>query len=277
MSLRAKFYDQFKPVHQVMGILLIPIILDLANYLLFEKIFRTTYQPTGNLLTLKLGFFSAPPSARFILEDFPSVIFQSNNGGLQGIVNQLTLFNVLLLLSLTLIFSFLHSGYLGVLAEAGRRPMEAKAFMSVGNRYWFRFFILQVLGYLPLLLMLYNPELLALSLISLVFVYVQYSIVIDEGTLIDNFKKGIGFLRWNLGLTLKMALYFGLIISFLGILVRLLADWDRSGIIIAIVLVAYLGAVINKTVLEVYRDKVTEETASQSSEASFQDADHHVS
>lgn len=260
MSLRDTFYQQFKPVRHVMGILLIPIILDLGDYMLFEKIFRTAYQATGNLFTLKLGFFSAPPSVRFILEDFPSLIFQSNNGGMQGIVNQLTLFNVLLLLSLTLIFSFLHSGYLGVLAEAGRRPLGLKPFFALGNRYWLRFFILQVLGYLPLMLMLYNPSLLALSLINLLFIYVQYSIVVDEGTLLDNFKKGIGFLLQNLGLTLKMALYFGVIISFLGILVHLLAARERIGMIIAIVLVAYLGAVINKTVLEVYREKVTERT-----------------
>ncbi len=194
MSLRTKFYEQFKPVHQVIGIISIPIILDLADYLLFERIFRTVYLPAQKLLTLKLGFISAPPSVRFILEDFPSLIFQSNNSGLRGIVNQLTIFNVLLLLSLTLIFSFLHSGYLGVLAEAGRRPLGWKAFFSLGNQFWFRFFILQVLGFLPLLLVLIDPWLAVLGLINVLFVYVQYSIVVDEGTIKDNFIQGIDFL-----------------------------------------------------------------------------------
>ncbi len=261
MSLRLKFSEQFKPVRQVIGIILIPIILDLGNYMVFEKIFRTTYQPGGSVVTLKLGFISAPPSIRFILEDFPTPLFQSANGGMQGIVNQLTLFNVLLLISFTMIFSFLHSGYLGVLSEAGRRPLGFKAFFSLGNRFWFKFFVLQILGFLPLYLMLCNPGLIYFSLISLIFVYVKYSIVVDEGTLLDNFKRGVGFFGQNIRLTIKMAICFGLIITLPGILVQLLASQGKSGIIIAIVLVAYLGAAINKTVLEVYREQSQEKPA----------------
>ncbi len=255
MSMRDKFYDQFKPVHRVIGIVLIPIILDLANYLLYQKIFRTEYLPAHNLLNLKIGLVSAPPSVRSILEDFPSPLFQANNGSVSGIVNQLTLFNVLLLLSATLILSFLHSGYLGVLAESGRRPMGWKDFFVLGNQFWLRFLVLQVLGLWPLILMLINPELVFLGLINVVFVYVQYAIVVDEGSIKENFQRGIGFLLQNLKLTLIMAIYFGLIFSFLGIFIHVLAGLGRTGIIIAIVLTAYLGAVVNKTVLEIYREK----------------------
>jgi hypothetical protein len=255
MSLHTKFQEQFRPVHQVLWILLIPISLDLASYLLFERIFRTIYQPAPKFFTLKVGFFSAPPSIRFIFDDFPSLLFQSTNGSLQGIIYRLTPFNILLLLSLTLILSFLHSTYLCVLAASGHRPLGLKACLGLGNRFWFRFFILQILVSLPFVLMLVNPGLIYLSLLNLLLVYVQYAIVVDEGTLRDNFQQGIGFLRQNIGLTLKMALYFGLIISLLGVILNLSGSLGRTGMILAIFLVAYLGAVINKTVLEVYREK----------------------
>lgn len=255
MSMRDTFYDQFKPVHRVIGIILIPIILDLANYLLYEKIFRTEYLPTYQLLKVKFGFVSAPPSVRFILEDFPSFLFQANNGGVSGIVYQLTLFNVLLILSMTLVLSFLHSGYMGLLAESGRRPLGVKDFFVLGNKFWFQYLILQVLVLLPLILMLISPAMIILGWIYILFVYVQYAIVVDGGSIQDNFERGISFLRQNLRLTLIMAFYFGLLFSLLGILIHVLASQGRPGIVIAIVLTAYLGAVVNKTVLEIYREK----------------------
>lgn len=259
MSLQNMFYDQFKPIHRVIGIVLIPIILDLADLMLYEKIFRTVYLPAQQLLSLKFGFVSTPPSVRFILEDFPSLLFQANNGGVSGIINRLTLFNILLLLSTTLVLSFLHSGYMGVLSESGRRPLGLKAFFALGNQFWFRFLILQVLNLWPLILMLINPALVYLGFVNLLFVYVQYAIVVDEGSIKDNFQRGIGFLLQNLKLTLIMAIYFGVMLSLLGILIHVLAGLGRAGIIVSIVLIAYLGAVINKTVLEVYREKSQEE------------------
>lgn len=85
-------------------------------------------------------------------------------------------------------------------------------------------------------------------------VYVKYSMVIDQVSLMDNYKLGIRFLFNNLGLTIKMAFTFGIISSLVGVGIYLLANLEFKGIVMGIIITAYFGAVMNKAVLEIYRE-----------------------
>jgi len=92
------------------------------------------------------------------------------------------------------------------------------------------------------------------SLVFLPLVYVKYSIVVDDVSLIDNFKHGITFLFKNFGLTIKMAFSFGVLFSIVGICIHPLATMGFNGIVIGAIITAYFGTVTNKAVLEIYRE-----------------------
>ena len=256
MAVTEKLYEQFKAIHKVIWIILLPVILDIKELSLFERIFKSEYMPVAKLFNVKLGFISAPPSIRYFLEDFPSLIFQYNSSAFRGVINQINLTNLLLLLAVLLVTSFLDSGYLAVISQAGHKKVTFKDFLREGNKLWFKFFILNLLGVIPILLILIKKE-LGYGYFGLVFlplVYVQYSIVVDDVSLIDNFKLGIGFLFENLGLTIKMAFTFGVFFSLVGIGIYPLASMGFKGIVLGAIITAYFGAVINKAVLEIYRE-----------------------
>ncbi|TGE37059.1 hypothetical protein E4K67_18455 [Desulfosporosinus fructosivorans] len=254
MSITDKFNEQFKAIHKVIWIILLPIILDIGELHLYERIFKTEYEPISQLFNLKIGFISAPPSIRYILEDFPSLIFQYNPSNFRGVINQINLANLLLLLSFVLVTSFLFGGYLSVISQAGHKKVTFKDFLQDGNRVWFKFFILNLLEVIPFLLMFIKKEYAYFSLVYIVLVYVQYSIVVDKVSLIENFQFGIRFLLQNLRLTIRMAISFGILFSLVGIVIHPLAKMGLNGIVLGSVITAYFGAVINKAVLEIYRE-----------------------
>ena len=257
MAITEKLMEQFKAIHKVLWIVLLPVILDIGELSLFERIFKSEYEPISRLFNLKLGFISAPPSIRYLLEDFPSLIFQYNSSIFRGVINQINLTNMLLLLSVLLVTSFLDSGYLAVISQAGHKRVTFKDFLRDGNKLWFKFFILTLVEVIPMLLVLINKE-LGYGYFSLVFlplVYVKYSIVVDDVSLINNFKLGISFLSENLRLTIKMAFSFGLFFSLVGVGIYPLATMGFKGIVTGAFITAYFGAVINKAVLEIYREK----------------------
>lgn len=257
MAVTEKLYEQFKAIHKVIWIILLPIILDIGELSLFERIFKSEYVPVAKLFKLNLGFISAPPSIRYFLEDFPSLIFQYNySSAFRGVIDQINLTNMLLLLAIVLVTSFLDSGYLAVISQAGHRRVTVKDFIRDGNKLWFKFFILALLGVIPMLLVLSKKE-LGYGYFGIVFlplVYVKYSMVVDDVSLIDNFKLGISFLFENLGLTIKMAFSFGIFFSLVGICIYPLASMGFKGIVLGAIITAYFGAVINKAVLEIYRE-----------------------
>lgn len=92
------------------------------------------------------------------------------------------------------------------------------------------------------------------GLVFLPLLYVKYSIVVDDVSLIDNFKLGIRFFFENLRLTIKMAFSFGISFSLVGIGIYPLASMGFKGIVLGAIITAYFGAVINKAVLEIYRE-----------------------
>lgn len=254
MKLQEKFSDGFNYINKTLWIVLIPIILDIFTLLTYQHIYQVEYVPIRQLFTLKIGIISIPPSVQFILEDFPSLILQYNRSGFRGIINELSLFNVLLAVTLLLLISFIQSGYLSVLSSTSHNTVKIKDFFILGNRFWFKFFLLETLMMYPFFLMFIKRGFVYLSIINIIFFYVKYSIILDERSILDNFRKGVAFFWDNIGLSIKMAFYFGFIFSLLSIVIYLMSGVGLFGIVIAITLTAYLGAIVNKSVLEVYRE-----------------------
>ncbi len=187
MSITDRLNEQFKTIHSVIWIILLPVVLDIGELSLYEGIFKSEYQPISRLFNLKIGIISAPPSIRYILEDFPSLIFQYNySSPFQGVINQVNLTNMLLLLSIILVTSFLNSGYMSVISQAGYKRVTFKDFFRDGNKLWFKFFILTLLEVIPILLILIKREFGYFSLGYIPLVYVRYSMVVDKVGLIDN-------------------------------------------------------------------------------------------
>ncbi|AKL95925.1 hypothetical protein CACET_c24800 [Clostridium aceticum] len=254
MKLDGKFQGGFNYINKNLWIILIPIILDVVTLLTYQQIYRMEYIPIRQIFTFKIGIISAPPSVQFILEDFPSLILQYNHSGFRGIINELTLFNVLLAGTLLLLISFIQGGYLGILSGISAKDVRVKDFFVLGNRLWLKFFLLQTLLMYPIFLMLVSRGFIYLTIINVIFFYVKYVIVVDEGTLLENFRTGVAFFWDHIGLSIKMAFYFGFIFSLLSIVIYPAAAGGLVGMVFAITLTAYFGAIVNKAVLEVYRE-----------------------
>jgi hypothetical protein len=199
-----------------------------------------------------LGLIAAPPSVNYLLEDFPAPLLKYDNNGLSGILNRFSIFNAALFITVLLLTSFLQSGYMSIVGTSIQEKVRIRDFFIKGNRRWHKFFLLDCITWFPLILTIFNRNFMFLSFISVIFVYVEYSFVTDEVSILENFKLGIAFLFNNLGLSVKMALYFGLIFSLLSLVVLPLGRLGITGIIIDIVICAYFGAVTNRAVLEVY-------------------------
>jgi len=255
MSITDKFNDGAKKLKKLWLLPIVMLVLDLGNLFLHELIFKTTYIPTYKLFIFKLGIIDTPPTIRYIFEDFPNVIFNYNSQyGFTGIIDSLTPLNILLLLSYTLITSFLLAGYLSCLEGAEfRNKISIKYFFVKGNELWFKFFMLNLITIVPILLCLLEKSFLLLSFLFVIFYYVKFSIVVDKGRLIDNFFKGVNFFTSHIGLSIKMALFCGFIYAFVSFPVFYLGALGKPGIIIVMLIVYYIGMAMNMMVLEVYR------------------------
>lgn len=241
-------------INKNIWIVLVPVILDISQLFAYQNIFKTVYVPAYKIFTIKFGFISAPPSVQYILEDFPSALFKYNNNSYNGIINEFSLFNVLLIITVLLITSFINGRYLYMLGKNGDKPLSIKEFFTPDNKLWFKFFILQVIYTIPFMLMFIRKELVFLAFINIIFVFVKYSVAVDDVSIKDNFKDGISFLFNNIGLSIRMALYYGvLVFSILSIFIYLLTYFNTIGIIIDIIIVSYFGSMVNKAVLEIYR------------------------
>lgn len=253
MDLGDRFRSGREFINKCLWIIGIPIVLNLTELFSYQLIYKTNYLPITKLFIIKIGIIQAPPSVSFLLEDFPSPLFQYNSiSGLRGIIYELNLFNVFLMITFILIRSFISSGYFSVISAKEESRPGIRNFFINGNENWYKFFILHIIEFIPFVLAIVNNGLAFLAFINVIFIYVDYSIAVDGGKLKDNFRKGISFLFNNLGLTIKMAFYYGMIFSLLSIVVHFLGSLGTIGIIIDIIIVAYFGAVVNRAVLEVY-------------------------
>ncbi len=256
MNVSERFSEGCKFIgSKILWIIFIPIVTDLTNWFSWEKIYHTVYRPVQKLFVIKLGFIGAPPSVKYILEDFPTPIFKYDSSGVSGIISMFTLFNAALFITIILVVSFLNSGYMSIISTSYGEKVRIRDFFIKGNRRWYKFFFLDCITMLPIILMVFNKNFIYISFVSVIFVYVKYSFVIDEVNILENFSLGIAFLFNNLGLTIKMALYCGLIFSVISLVMFPLTNLGTIGIIIDIVICACFGAAMNRTVLEIYAAK----------------------
>ncbi|MDP4142946.1 MAG: hypothetical protein Q8936_00485 [Bacillota bacterium] len=258
MDLGKKIEDGIKYVNKHIWIISIPIIIDLITLFLYQVIYQISYTPAYKFFALKLGFVSSPPSVSYLLEDFPTILFQNNQNGIVGFVNRITASNVLLIITVTFVMSFISSVYLCAIDKSYDNAEGIKNFLVNGNKLWPKFFIIQAIGTIPFILIIFSKWLIISAFINILFIYVSYSFIVDEVNIKENFRRGIGFLFGNFGLTIKIALYFGFILSFISIFIFLIAKVGTAGVIVDIIVMAYLGTVANKAVLEIYREKVSE-------------------
>ena len=255
MRLGEKLEDGFDFLIKTLWIVLIPIILDISNLLVFQQTFKTKYIPLQNTVFYRLGIISAPPSFRFIQQDFPRALLDFDlTLGLRGVINELTSFNILLGITVLLISSFLHSGYLGVLSKREGELVSVRDFFICGNSRWLKFFIFKVVLIIPIILYFLDRSLGFMILFNVIYFYVPYVIVVEERNIVDSFIRGIAFLFNHFWLSIKMAFYFGLIISLAGMLFFVTQEMGIPKIIVGIPLTAYLGVAVNKAVLEIYRE-----------------------
>jgi hypothetical protein len=257
MSISERFSEGCRfIISKVLWIIFIPIVLDLANLFSWEKVYHTVYKPVQKVFLIKLGFVGAPPSVNFLLEDFPTPLFKYDNNGFSGIINSFSLFNAALFITVLLIVSFLNSGYMSIIGTSYVEEVRIRDFFIKGNRKWHKFFLLDCITWLPIILMIFDENFMFLSFVSVIFVYVKYSFVTDEVSILENFTLGISFLFNNLGLTIKMAVYFGIIFSLFSVVVFPLAKLGSIGIFIDIVICAYFGAATNRAILDIYAAKI---------------------
>ncbi|MCY6484837.1 hypothetical protein OW763_10840 [Clostridium aestuarii] len=249
-----KLKPSFSAVTRSLWLILVPVILNLLNLYIYKNVLKRVYVPNAPIFTLKLGIISAPPGLEYILKDFPTPLLKyTSNIGHTGIISELNLLSILILLCTTVVSSFLTSGYLGCLEKTGRKKVRVRDFFKLGNKFWFKFFVLDLISLIPTLFVFINTYLLFTAFILVFLYYVKYSIVVDKSPLSTSFKNGINVFFNNIITTIKISICYGLIMSPFTIVVFGLSKFNIPGIIISIIITCYLGMTINKSVLEVYR------------------------
>lgn len=256
MNLSDRLRDAFQYTSKNLLLALIPILMDIITYFVYITVTGLDYSLQGQAFVLKFGIISAPPSVGFLLDNFPSILPKFNtNFGEIGLLNEITLFNIFVSICYILFISYMTSCYMNYLEKINRVKLNIIDFFKEGNANWFSYFILGLLNFVVLILCKIDSVFSLLLLPLILLYYVQYSIVIDNGySVLDNFITGVRVLLSNLGATIKMAICFGPLISLCGIIVFPVLSTGKLGMIIAISLVDFIGVIVNKAVLESYRE-----------------------
>ncbi|WP_459195849.1 hypothetical protein [Wukongibacter baidiensis] len=254
MKLFDMLIEGYKKIIKIIWVALIPIGMDLVSYLLYINTFNLPYNGIDKSFVLKLGIIQAPPTAKFILEDFPTVLYSYNSDyGMTGIVSELTVFNCFLLLTIVLIHAFLTSGYMGCLERAGIERVTPISFFSLGNKNWFKYFILNLVYCISFLLCFIGIIPKGLLLFLFFIIFMEYAIVVDDLPINESFSKALRIFVNNIILVIRMGICYGLVFSLASIILLPLSRSGTIGIITVISAVNILGIGVNKAVLEVYR------------------------
>ena len=208
------------------------------------------------LILVQFNFPLDFPSFAYVFEDFPSPIAGQNiYRGVTEIIYDATTVNILLILAILLLFSFIKSGYFNVINKAGNNANFIKDYIIEGNRTWWKFFVLYFLEIIPFTIAMINEDYAWLILINIIYLYILYSFVVNkDSNILSNFKNGISFLYHKVWLTLKICLFFGLIISFAKNVFYVLIEIGMIGIVIDSIIIVYIGVVMNMVVMDCYRE-----------------------
>lgn len=255
MSIGDKYFESMKKLRKYLWLILIPVGMDMFNLILNEYIYKIKYTPVNRFITLKIGLIDTPPSVRFLLEDFPSPLFSFKNNMISGMLTRIDIFTITLIITIMLLTSYLKGIYLVSLKKIGEEKFSMKEFFMIDNHIWGKLFAYKIITAIPIILMMKDRSFILLTFILIFFVYVEYSIVLDNVSLLRNFQRGIGFLFNNFGLTVKIAFFVGLIYSLLSVVVYPIATIGNAGVLLDAVIMSYFGIGINKTVVEIYLEK----------------------
>lgn len=254
MSVSDKYSKALGKLNKYVWIILIPILLDSLDLMIHWLIYKIKYIPAFSIFKIKIGLMHTPASVRFLLEDFPTPIFSLKNNMVSGLLTNINLFTICFAITILLVVSYFTGVYLVTLSKIEEEDFSLKEVIMLDNSIWAKLFLYRVVTIIPMILFILDRAFIVTFFLSIFFVYVEYSIILDKGSILTNFKNGMAFLFNNIGLTIKSAFYCGIIFSVLSIIVFPIANLGISGIIVDILIVAYFGTAFNKMIMEMYRD-----------------------
>ncbi|CAH2212069.1 hypothetical protein [Tepidibacter aestuarii] len=254
MNLKEIFKESVKSINKSIWVILVPCIIDILSLITYEKIFNTDYIPNVSMTSFQFSIISAPPSIRYLIKNFPSPLFEYKNGAFLGIINELTLFNIFLFLTVICLMSFIKGGYLGSINNMSDKRTSFKDFIIFGNRFWDRLFILDIINFIPFLLFFISQNLIWIYILYTPFLYVKYIMVAEDISLISALKESFNVLKDNLGLTIKMMFQCGVLYLPISVALYCISVLDDFGIIYSIFIVNYFGVCVNKSVFEIYKN-----------------------
>ncbi|MEW9094211.1 MAG: hypothetical protein AB2417_03925 [Clostridiaceae bacterium] len=253
MSVSDKYSKSLGKLNKYVWIILIPILLDSLALIFNWLIYKVKYTPTPNIFKIKIGLMHTPASVRFLLDDFPTPIFSYKNNIVSGLLINIDLFTICLTITILLVISYFIGVYLVTLSKIGEEDFNLREAFMLDNSIWAKLFLYKLITIIPMILFILDKAFIVTFFLLIFFVYVEYSIVLDKGSILTNFKNGMAFLFNNIGLTIKSAFYCGFIFAILSIIVLPIANLGTLGIIVDIIIVAYFGTAFNKMIMEMYR------------------------
>lgn len=254
MNLREIFKESIRSINKSIWIIFIPCILDILDLICYEKIFNTKYMPHLDIISFQMGIISAPPSIRHMIKNFPDPLFEYKNGAFLGIINELTLFNLFIFLTFICFMSFVNGGYLGIINNISDKRASFRDFIILGNKFWSRLFILDIINFIPFLLVFIDKNFIWICILYIPFFYVRYIMIADDIPLILALKKSLNVLIDNFKLTIKMMFQCGILYLPISVVIYFISQLDYFGIVFSIFIVNYFGVCINKTVFEIYKN-----------------------
>jgi hypothetical protein len=256
MNFNDKLENAFESVNKNLSLLLIPVCLDILSISIYNFVLKLNFQFPNKFFMIKLGIMPVPPSITYFIDNFPSLTINYNSTfGSTGIINELTPLSISFLISFIFIHSFLTSAYMSSLERSGKWTNSLSTFFKEGNKTWHKFFILEVVNASVALLGFLSYSFIFLFIPLIILFYLQYSFVIDKTvSLKENLSIAISALFNNLGFSIKLGILCGIVLSLCSSLIFIFGNMGYGGIIIAIILMDYAGMVINKTVIESYRE-----------------------
>jgi hypothetical protein len=206
------------------------------------------------MISFQFSIISAPPSVRYLIKNFPSPLLEYKNGAFLGIINELTLFNILLFFTVICFISFIEGGYLGSINDIKNKSCSLKDFIYFGNKFWCRLFLLNLICYIPFLLGFIDEAFVWISILYMPFFYIEYLMVVEDISLISGLKESINVLMNNFSITIKMMLQCGVLYVPISCAVYIFSYLGYFGMGFSIFIVNYFGVCVNKTVFEIYKN-----------------------
>ena len=241
---------------KIWWVMLIPFMLDLSTLLSYHLILKTEYVfQSSEVFTLKVGFVGSLPSISYFIKDMGDIFYNhSNHYGYQGLLaRNMDILLFMQILSATLVISLLKSFYLNSLNQINSdTSFNFKKVLAKTNKHWHKYLILHGIG-TYVLIQSFN-FLILYFLISLIFIYVDYSIVVDDLPLYKALGKSASIFFSNFFGTIILAFVVGLSLSPFSFIFYSLARQGSIALVGALALMAFLGTIASKVIMEVYRD-----------------------